>query len=157
MIHRFGGEDVDMAAVMRDPVSRMGRWFRYRERAALSGGRNIPQGMTSDAFVTADREGRSAAFARMGSRSKFLEPQRNGTRVTHLFRDEDQAGFRAFSRRPARGLHRTGVGEPLAGDAAEPLGRHQDPPSSQARRRFKAVARDRRARGLCVVAGQAET
>jgi hypothetical protein len=96
MIARFVGEDVDVVAVMREPVSWLGSWFRYRRRAALAGDRNSTQGKSFDDFVTAYCDGRPPDFARVGSQAKFLEPQRNGTRVTHLFRYEDQAGFRTF-------------------------------------------------------------
>lgn len=96
MIARFLGEDVDVVAVMREPVSWLGSWFRYRQRATLAEQANSTQGMTFDAFVTAYCTGQPPAFARVGSQAKFLEPQRNGTRVTHLFRYEDQAGLRGF-------------------------------------------------------------
>ncbi|KZY29446.1 hypothetical protein A3731_26420 [Roseovarius sp. HI0049] len=52
--------------------------------------------MDFDAFVQAYMKGDRPVFANVGSQAKFLEPQRNGTAVTHLFRYEDQAGLRAF-------------------------------------------------------------
>ena len=96
MVARFLGEDVDVVAVMREPVSWLGSWFRYRQREALAEGAKSTRGMSFDDFVTAYCTGRPPGFAMVGSQAKFLEPQRNGTRVTHLFRYEDQAGFRAF-------------------------------------------------------------
>ncbi|MEI4233083.1 gamma-glutamyl kinase [Roseovarius sp. D22-M7] len=96
MIVRFLGEDVDVVAVMREPVSWLRSWFRYRRRAALAGHGNSTHGMSFDDFVAAYCSAQPPDFARVGSQAKFLEPQRNGTRVTHLFRYEDQAGFKAF-------------------------------------------------------------
>ena len=96
MLERFLGDDIDVVAVMREPVSWLGSWFRYRHRAALAGAANSTRGMTFDDFVAAYCTGRPPGFAVVGSQAKFLEPQRNGTRVTHLFRYEDRAGFRAF-------------------------------------------------------------
>lgn len=96
MITRFLGENVDVVAVMREPVDWLGSWYRYRRRAALDGAANSTQGISFDEFVSAYCTGRPPAYARVGSQAKFLEPHRNGTRVTHLFRYEDQAGFRAF-------------------------------------------------------------
>lgn len=96
MIGRFLGDDVDVVAVMREPISWLGSWFRYRRRAALAADANSTRGMGFDDFVTAYCKGRPPPVAAVGSQAKFLEPQRNGTRVTHLFRYEDQAGFRAF-------------------------------------------------------------
>jgi hypothetical protein len=96
MIARFLGEEVDVVAVMREPVSWLGSWFRYRQRAALAEDANSTRGMSFDDFITAYCTGQPPGFAMVGSQAKFLEPQRNGTRVTHLFRYEDQVGFRSF-------------------------------------------------------------
>jgi len=96
MIARFLGEEIDVVAVMREPVSWLGSWFRYRQRGDLAAHPNSTRGMSFDDFVTAYCTGRPPGFAMVGSQAKFLEPQRNGTRVTHLFRYEEQAGLRNF-------------------------------------------------------------
>lgn len=96
MVTRFVGADVEIAAVMREPVDWLGSWYRYRARDALRGHLNSTHGLSFDAFVRAYCADAPPEFARVGSQAKFLEPQRNGTRVTHLFRYEDQAGLRRF-------------------------------------------------------------
>ncbi len=96
MIERFIGEDAEIVAVMREPVSWLGSWYRYRQRASLDGQAKSTRGISFDDFVTAYCQGDTPSFAQVGSQAKFLEPQRNGTRVTHLFRYEDQIGLRAF-------------------------------------------------------------
>ncbi|MAU53752.1 MAG: gamma-glutamyl kinase [Roseovarius sp.] len=96
MVERFVGPDVAILAVMREPVDWLGSWYRYRGRADLRGHPNGTQGMSFDEFVQAYCRREPPDFARVGSQAKFLEPQRNGVRVTHLFRYEDQAGLRAF-------------------------------------------------------------
>lgn len=96
MVERFVGHDTAVVAVMRAPVDWLGSWYRYRRRDALAGHANSTLGLSFDAFVAAYCRGDPPAFARVGSQAKFLEPQRNGTRVTHLFRYEDQEGFRRF-------------------------------------------------------------
>lgn len=96
MVERFVGPDVAILAVMREPVDWLGSWYRYRGRAALRGHPNGTQGISFDEFVQAYCRREPPDFARVGSQAKFLEPQRNGVRVTHLFRYEDQAGLRAF-------------------------------------------------------------
>lgn len=96
MIDRFLGGEVDIVAVMREPVSWLGSWFRYRQRASLAGDAYSTRGMSFDDFVAAYCSGRPPGFAKVGSQAKFLEPHRNGTRVTHLFRYEDRAGLHAF-------------------------------------------------------------
>lgn len=96
MIERFMGPDPDVVAVMREPVDWLGSWYRYRRRDTLSAHPNSTLGLSFDAFVVAYCRGDPPPFARVGSQAKFLEPQRNGTRVTHLFRYEDQDGLRRF-------------------------------------------------------------
>lgn len=96
MIERFIGPGTDVVAVMRAPVDWLGSWYRYRRRDALAGHANSTLGLSFDEFVSAYCRGDPPPFARVGSQAKFLEPQRNGTCVTHLFRYEDQDGFRGF-------------------------------------------------------------
>jgi len=96
MIERFMAAEPDVVAVMREPIDWLGSWYRYRRRDALSGHPNSTMGLSFDGFVSAYCQGQPPAFARVGSQAKFLEPQRNGTCVTHLFRYEDQEGLRAF-------------------------------------------------------------
>lgn len=96
MIERFIAPEVDVLAVMREPISWLGSWYRYRQRPAMAGTANSTQGLSFDDFVAAYCMGEQPGFARVGAQSKFLEPQRNGTCVTHLFRYEDQAGLIRF-------------------------------------------------------------
>lgn len=96
MIERFVAQRMDVLAVMREPVSWLGSWYRYRQRPAVAGQPVSTQGLSFDAFVEAYCRGDAPEFARVGSQAKFLEPQRNGIRVTHLFRYEDQEGFLRF-------------------------------------------------------------
>ncbi|MET4126907.1 gamma-glutamyl kinase [Roseovarius sp. MBR-6] len=96
MVERFVGSDVTIVAVMREPADWLGSWYRYRSREALRGHPNSTYGMDFDAFVEAYCDPEPPDFARVGSQAKFLEPQRNGTRVTHLFRYEDQRSLQGF-------------------------------------------------------------
>ena len=96
MVERFFEAPFDIVAVMREPLDWLGSWYRYRQRPELDGQPNSTQDHSFDAFVSAYCTGDPPQFARVGSQAKFLEPQRNGTRVTHLFRYEDQAGLQRF-------------------------------------------------------------
>lgn len=95
-LEKFIGAPLDVVAVMREPVDWLGSWYRYRRRPFLQGQRKSTRDMSFDAFVDAYTRGEKPPFANVGSQAKFLEPQKNGTAVTHLFRYEDQAGLRAF-------------------------------------------------------------
>lgn len=96
MIDRFFEGDFDVVAVMRDPRAWLGSWYRYRQRPELANHANSTRDLSFDDFVSAYCTGEPPPCARVGSQAKFLEPQRNGARVTHLFRYEDQPGLRAF-------------------------------------------------------------
>ena len=95
-LEKFIGEDLTVLAVMRDPITWLGSWYRYRQRPFLDGQRTSTAAISFEEFVTAYMKGNRPAFANVGSQAKFLEPQRNGTKVTHLFRYEDQDGLIAF-------------------------------------------------------------
>lgn len=96
MIDKFMGEGFDVLAVMREPLDWLGSWYRYRQRAGQEDARNSTHGISFDTFVTEYMKGKRAAYAQVGSQAKFLEPQKNGTAVTHLFRYEDQQGLQRF-------------------------------------------------------------
>lgn len=95
-LEKFIGTDLHVIAVMREPIDWLGSWYRYRHRPFLSGKPGSTEGLSFDAFVQAYCAERQPPFANVGSQSKFLEAQRNGTAVTHVFRYDDQAGLCAY-------------------------------------------------------------
>ncbi|RKF15190.1 gamma-glutamyl kinase [Roseovarius spongiae] len=95
-LEKFIGGNLTVMAVMREPISWLGSWYRYRQRPFLDGRANSTAGIDFDAFVRDYMRGQTPAHANVGAQSKFLEPTRNGTAVTHLFRYEDQAGLLGF-------------------------------------------------------------
>ncbi|WP_371223944.1 gamma-glutamyl kinase [Roseovarius sp. 2305UL8-3] len=95
-LEKFIGTDLEVLAVMREPIDWLGSWYRYRQRPALDGHRSSTKGISFDEFVEAYMKGQRPAFANVGSQAKFLEPQANGTAVTHLFQYEDPDGLNGF-------------------------------------------------------------
>ena len=95
-LEKFIGAPLDVVAVMREPVDWLGSWYRYRRRPFTKGQRSSTHDVTFDEFIDAYTRGDKPPFANVGSQAKFLEPQKNGTAVTHLFRYEDQEGLRRF-------------------------------------------------------------
>ncbi|QIE44350.1 gamma-glutamyl kinase [Pseudohalocynthiibacter aestuariivivens] len=95
-LEKFVGEGLDVMAVMREPVSWLGSWYRYRQRPFLDRHANSTAGISFDDFVEAYLKGQTPGFANVGAQSKFLEPTRNGTAITHLFRYEDQTAIIGF-------------------------------------------------------------
>ena len=96
MFERVCKVEMETMAVMREPVSWLGSWYRYRQRPFMQGKANSTHSMSFDEFVLAYVKGDRPGFANVGSQFKFLEPRPNGTKVTHLFRYEDPARLNRF-------------------------------------------------------------
>ncbi|MCR8827191.1 gamma-glutamyl kinase [Pseudosulfitobacter koreensis] len=88
--------ELEVMAVMREPISWLGSWWRYRQRPFMAGKPNATHGISFDDFVQAYMKGKKPGFADVGSQFKFLEAQPNGVGVTHLFRYEDQPRLQSF-------------------------------------------------------------
>lgn len=90
MFEKVCDAEMDVVAVMREPVSWLGSWYRFRRRPFMNGKENSTSNVTFDDFVLAYCEGKKSGFANVGSQAKFLETQPNGCSVSHLFRYEQQ-------------------------------------------------------------------
>ncbi|MBU2982182.1 gamma-glutamyl kinase [Lentibacter algarum] len=88
MVEKFIGEDVETIAVIREPVSWLGSWYRYRQRSFLDGKTTSTKGMSFNSFVEAYLHDEKPSFANVGAQSKFVEPRPNGTSIKRLFRYE---------------------------------------------------------------------
>ena len=96
MFEKVCGVEMETLAVMREPVSWLGSWYRYRRRPFMRGKPNSTEAIGFDDFVAAYLRGDRPGFADVGSQAKFLEARPNGTAVTHLFRYEEPAPLRRF-------------------------------------------------------------
>lgn len=97
MFEKVGpAQRMETLAVVREPISWLGSWYRFRRRPSMVGKANATFDVSFDDFVTAYIQGNPPAFANVGSQAKFLEPRPNGTAVDHFFRYEDQASLLAF-------------------------------------------------------------
>lgn len=88
--------ELETFAMMREPISWLGSWYRYRQRPFLDGKAKSTAKMSFDDFVLAYAKGNKPPFANVGSQVRFLEPRPNGTQVDHLFRYEDVTGWTGF-------------------------------------------------------------
>jgi len=88
MVEKFIGDDVETIAVVREPVSWLGSWYRYRQRPFLSGRAVSTEGLSFAEFVEGYLAPERPAFANVGAQSKFVEPRPNGTAITRLFKYE---------------------------------------------------------------------
>lgn len=90
-------DDLELMAVMREPVSWLASWYRYRRRGVMRGHRNSTHEVSFEEFVLEYIKGdKKAPFANVGSQAKFLEPRPNGVKVDHMFRYEDLSRAIAF-------------------------------------------------------------
>ncbi|MEM8851693.1 MAG: gamma-glutamyl kinase [Pseudomonadota bacterium] len=75
-----GRRPMELVAVMREPVSWLGSWYRYRSRPELAGHVNSTVGIDFDSFVRAYLTEPQPDFAKVGSQANFLAGG-----VQHLF------------------------------------------------------------------------
>ena len=96
MFEKVCGAELEVVAVMREPGSWLGSWYRFRQREDLMGKPASTNGLSFDQFVDDYCKGQRPRHANVGSQAKFLEAQPNGCRVHHLFAYEDLSSFHAF-------------------------------------------------------------
>lgn len=96
MFERVCNAEMELMAVMREPVSWLGSWYRYRRRPFMAGKPNSTHEISFDEFVLAYMKGKKPGFADVGSQFQFMKTQPNGTGITHYFRYEDQPRLQAF-------------------------------------------------------------
>ena len=144
MFEKVCSTELEVAAVMREPISWLGSWYRYRQRPALDGKPNSTKDVSFDDFLHAYCKGKPPAFANVGSQAKFLEAQPNGCKVSHLFRYEDQQALKQFLERRLETEIRLELKNvsPQADLSLEPRG--GGPCPAQARGRIRALQLDPR-------------
>jgi hypothetical protein len=85
-----GVEDIETVAVMREPVSWLGSWYRYRARDELKGHPNSTAGISFDTFVEAYlMPANRPAYAMLGSQAQQLSRKQDEIGIDHLFRYEE--------------------------------------------------------------------
>ncbi|WIY24840.1 gamma-glutamyl kinase [Parasedimentitalea psychrophila] len=90
MFKKVCDAEMEVVAVMREPVNWLGSWYRFRRRPFMNGKDNSTSNVSFDEFVLAYCQSKQPGFANVGSQAKFLEAQPNGCAVAQLFRYEHQ-------------------------------------------------------------------
>ena len=88
--------EMELMAVMREPISWLGSWYRYRRRPFMQGKPNSTFDVSFDEFILAYMKGKKPGFADVGSQLNFMAAQPNGTGITHYFKYEDQPKLQEF-------------------------------------------------------------
>ena len=84
-LKRSYGFDGEGFAVIRDPVERLGSWYRYRARLDPSRNQRSTRGMSFEDFLEAVLQGGETVAESTGSQHSFLTDTAGRIGVTHLF------------------------------------------------------------------------
>jgi hypothetical protein len=96
-LKKEGHDDVEVFAVMREPISWLGSWYRYRQRDELANTVNSTRGISFDQFVQAYLlPSNRPAYAQLGSQTRQLSIKRNEVGIKLLFRYENMPKLLEF-------------------------------------------------------------
>jgi len=96
-LEKSGLAEVKTVAVMREPVSWLNSWYRYRQRDALIGSPKSTANISFDTFVAAYLSGADQPeFAEVGAQARFLSGGAKSAGVDHLFRYENSGALQEF-------------------------------------------------------------
>ena len=98
MFHKMFDTEMEVMAVVREPIDWLGSWYRYRSRTDLSGHAHSTENTSFDDFVNSYMQSARPPFADVGTQTEFLKPRSNGAGVTHLFKYENQDKILQFLR-----------------------------------------------------------
>ena len=105
LLEAADGSDFETMAVLREPVSWLSSWYRYRHRDDLAHDPRSTRGISFDDFVRAYLDDSPPPYANIGSQSRFVANPDGSVGVTHLFRYESPIELADFlSRRLGQAL-----------------------------------------------------
>ena len=90
------GANPERMAVMRDPITQIRSWFRYRGRKDKAGGPLSTEGISFDEFVRAVISDNPPPFAGLGTQYDFLSMSDGRIPVHRLFAYEDRMVIHGF-------------------------------------------------------------
>ena len=96
MFRKVCDAEMEVMAVIREPIDWLGSWYRYRSRPERAGHPLATHELSFDDFLNAYMQSPPAPLADVGSQSDFLRPRRSGASADHLFRYENQGEIQAF-------------------------------------------------------------
>ncbi|MEX0307645.1 MAG: gamma-glutamyl kinase [Ruegeria sp.] len=96
MFRKMFDTEMEVMAVVREPIDWLGSWYRYRSRPELTNHVHSTQELSFETFLNAYMQDARPDFADVGCQSEFLFPRSNGAGVTHIFKYENQKGILKF-------------------------------------------------------------
>lgn len=91
-LRNSAGDDFTVVALMREPMSWLGSWYRFRQRDDVAEEAVSTRGMDFADFAEGYMQTPRADFADVGSQARFLT-NKDGLAVDRLFRYEDLDAF----------------------------------------------------------------
>ena len=88
LFKQVGEKELELMAVVRNPIDWLGSWYRYRTRDDLIGHPNSTRDVSFDDFVLEYCKGTPAPFANVGSQARFLTINDGEIGAKHLFQYE---------------------------------------------------------------------
>ncbi|WP_300066226.1 sulfotransferase family 2 domain-containing protein [uncultured Ruegeria sp.] len=96
MFRKMYNTEMEIMAVVREPIDWLGSWYRFRSRQDRVGHPHSTRDMTFDEFVRAYMQNPRPEFADVGSQSQFFRTRSNGFGATHVFKYENQDKILTF-------------------------------------------------------------
>jgi hypothetical protein len=96
LFKQVGEKELELMAIVRNPIDWLGSWYRYRTRDDLIGHPNSTAGISFDDFVLEYSKGTPAPFANVGSQARFLTINDGEIGAQHLFQYEQWDQMIAF-------------------------------------------------------------
>ncbi|MEM9124561.1 MAG: sulfotransferase family 2 domain-containing protein [Pseudomonadota bacterium] len=90
MYRKMYDTEMEIMAVVREPVDWLGSWYRFRSRSDRIGHAHSTRDLSFDAFVRAYMQNPRPEFADVGSQSEFFRTRNNGVGAHHVFKYEHQ-------------------------------------------------------------------
>ncbi len=92
----MGHENIEICAIIREPIDWLGSWYRYRSRPEIMGTANSTADISFDAFAQAYMQDPKPQFATVGQQSIFLDQPDSTPPIAHLYPYEALPQFKAF-------------------------------------------------------------
>lgn len=83
-----GQRELEIMAVVREPVDWLESWYRYRARDEIRGTANSTADISFDEFVAAWLKASPPEYAKVGRQSRFVSEEDGTLGVDHLFRHD---------------------------------------------------------------------
>lgn len=90
MFRKLFDTEMEIMAVVREPLDWLGSWYRFRSREDLAGQPRSTRDISFDAFVQAYLQDTRPEFANVGSQAQFFRTRNDSSGARHIFKYEHQ-------------------------------------------------------------------